>query len=202
MRRLFLSEPWKVGPGINIILVLLRADALGLLTNRGRLPQVLQAPANASATDGVGQRNSPFTTALLKHIVTPGLEVRSMLTRVRADVMAATQDQQIPWDHSSLVRDDVMLVPSDAGPRISSPAPPSASPANCTALAQTASSMTACAMRQAIAPPASARASLPMPARSATSATSGTARASAMSMRSARWGEASETKEPPKSGPH
>src|SRR5690606_33931685 len=41
------------------------------------------------ALDGTG-RNSPFTTALLKHIATPGLEIRSMMTRVRADVLAAT----------------------------------------------------------------------------------------------------------------
>jgi len=53
------------------------------------------------ALDGAG-RNSPFTTALLKHIRTPGLEVRTMLTRVRADVIKATNEQQVPWDHSSL----------------------------------------------------------------------------------------------------
>lgn len=53
------------------------------------------------ALDGRG-RNSPFTAALLKHIGTPGLEVRSMLTRVRADVINATNEKQVPWDHSSL----------------------------------------------------------------------------------------------------
>jgi uncharacterized caspase-like protein len=53
------------------------------------------------ALDGSG-RNSPFTQALLKHIRTPQLEVRSMLTRVRADVIAMTNEKQVPWDHSSL----------------------------------------------------------------------------------------------------
>ncbi|MFD2184329.1 tetratricopeptide repeat protein [Rhodoplanes azumiensis] len=53
------------------------------------------------ALDGDG-RNSPFTAALLKHIRTPALEIRSMLTRVRADVIRATGDRQVPWDHSSL----------------------------------------------------------------------------------------------------
>ena len=53
------------------------------------------------ALDGSG-KNSPFTTAMLKHIRTPGLEIRSMLTRVRADVLKATNEHQIPWDHSSL----------------------------------------------------------------------------------------------------
>ncbi len=56
------------------------------------------------ALDGSG-KNSPFTTAMLNHIRTPGLEIRSMLTRVRADVIKATNQQQVPWDHSSLTGD-------------------------------------------------------------------------------------------------
>src|SRR5262249_59499184 len=44
---------------------------------------------NTVALDGTG-RNSPFTAALLKHIRTPDIEVRTMLTRVRADVVKAT----------------------------------------------------------------------------------------------------------------
>ncbi len=56
------------------------------------------------ALDGSG-KNSPFTTAMLRHIGTPGLEIRSMLTRVRADVIKATNQQQVPWDHSSLTGD-------------------------------------------------------------------------------------------------
>ncbi len=53
------------------------------------------------ALDGEGP-HSPFTTALLDHIDTPGLEVRQMLTRVRQQVIADTNAQQVPWDHSSL----------------------------------------------------------------------------------------------------
>jgi Caspase domain len=65
-----------------------------------------------TALDGAG-RNSPFTAALVKHIATPGLEVRSMMTRVRADVLAATRDKQLPWDHSSLIG-EVVLTPASA----------------------------------------------------------------------------------------
>jgi hypothetical protein len=65
---------------------------------------------NNIALDGEG-RNSPFTAALLKHIKTPGLEVRHMLSRVRADVIEATGDRQVPWDNSSLVG-EVYVVPS------------------------------------------------------------------------------------------
>jgi tetratricopeptide (TPR) repeat protein len=61
------------------------------------------------ALDGDG-RNSPFTTALLKYIATPKLEIGSIMKRVRADVIATTREKQVPWDHSSLVG-DVILVP-------------------------------------------------------------------------------------------
>jgi uncharacterized caspase-like protein len=59
------------------------------------------------ALDGDGA-NSPFAEGLLKYLATPGLEVRQMLTRVRADVARATNDRQVPWDNSSL-RGDVYL---------------------------------------------------------------------------------------------
>jgi uncharacterized caspase-like protein len=87
------------------------------------------------ALDGDG-RNSPFTTALLKHIVTPGLEISSVMKRVRADVVAATRDRQVPWDHSSLIGDVVLVPTADAAtavrPEAVRPAavsPPAAAPA-------------------------------------------------------------------------
>jgi uncharacterized caspase-like protein len=61
------------------------------------------------ALDGEG-RNSPFTAALLKYLATPKLEIGSIMKRVRADVIATTREKQVPWDHSSLVG-DVVLVP-------------------------------------------------------------------------------------------
>jgi len=47
--------------------------------------------------------NSPFSAALSRHIGTPGLEVQQMLTRVRAEVVAATKTKQVPWSNSSLL---------------------------------------------------------------------------------------------------
>lgn len=64
---------------------------------------------NNVALDGNG-RNSPFTAALLRHVTTPGIEIGSVMKRVRADVVRATGEQQVPWDHSSLIG-DVVLVP-------------------------------------------------------------------------------------------
>jgi hypothetical protein len=67
---------------------------------------------NNIAFDGKG-RNSPFTQALLKHLKTPGLEVRTMLARVRGDVIDSTGGKQVPWENSSL-RGEVYLKPSQA----------------------------------------------------------------------------------------
>jgi uncharacterized caspase-like protein len=58
----------------------------------------------AIALDGSGA-NSPFTEALARHVRTPGLEVRQMLTRVRAEVAVETHNKQIPWDNSALLGD-------------------------------------------------------------------------------------------------
>ena len=54
---------------------------------------------NRTAADGTG-RNSPFTQALLKHLPTPGLELRTLMTRVRAEVVNVTGGTQRPevWD--------------------------------------------------------------------------------------------------------
>jgi uncharacterized caspase-like protein len=70
------------------------ATAIGTLITFATNPDTV-------ALDGSG-RNSPFTTALLKHIRMRALEVPTMLTRVRADMIKATNEQQVPWDHSSL----------------------------------------------------------------------------------------------------
>ena len=50
------------------------------------------AKAGMYATDGHG-KNSPFTTSLLKNPVTPGLDVRLALGRVRDEVLAATNHE-------------------------------------------------------------------------------------------------------------
>jgi formylglycine-generating enzyme required for sulfatase activity len=61
-----------------------------------------------TADDGHG-RNSPFTTALLRHIETPGLEVRFLFASVRDDVMEATRREQQPFVYGSLSREQIFL---------------------------------------------------------------------------------------------
>jgi uncharacterized caspase-like protein len=58
----------------------------------------------AVAYDGGGE-NSPYTSALVKHLATPGLEIQSALTRVRGEVTAATDGRQRPWHNASLGRE-------------------------------------------------------------------------------------------------
>jgi TPR repeat protein len=55
------------------------------------------------AFDGSG-RNSPFATALLGRLSTPGADISSMMIAVRNDVFAETGGQQIPADESLLTR--------------------------------------------------------------------------------------------------
>jgi hypothetical protein len=61
-----------------------------------------------TASDGDG-RNSPFTTALLRHIDTPGLEISFLFRRVRDDVMTATKREQQPFVYGSLSREEIYL---------------------------------------------------------------------------------------------
>ena len=56
---------------------------------------------NALAEDGIGL-NSPFTAALVRHLATPGLDLRIPLGRVRDDVVASTRSRQKPYVTSSL----------------------------------------------------------------------------------------------------
>ena len=59
------------------------------------------------ALDGDGQRNVHYT-ALLEHLATPGLDIGALMRRVRADVIAATREKQVPWDHSSLIGEVIL----------------------------------------------------------------------------------------------
>jgi hypothetical protein len=56
------------------------------------------------ARDGEG-RNSPFTAALTKAVSTPGKPLTALMVDVRREVLAATGNKQVPWDHSALVGD-------------------------------------------------------------------------------------------------
>jgi uncharacterized caspase-like protein len=84
------------------------------------------AKAGSVSYDGDGP-NSPFTTALLKYITQPGLDIRLALGKVRDDVLRATDHRQEPYVYGSLGGDNVALVPAIAeAPSAAAAAPPPA----------------------------------------------------------------------------
>jgi uncharacterized caspase-like protein len=90
-----------------------RAIARGLAKIEPNSPNTLiaySAKAGSTAQDGDG-KNSPFSTALSRHITTPGLDVRKAFGFVRDDVLKSTRNQQEPFVYGSLGGDDVALVP-------------------------------------------------------------------------------------------
>lgn len=57
----------------------------------------------STALDGEKDGNSPFTSALLKHIETPEVSITTVMDRVRADVWENTGKKQKPWTNSSII---------------------------------------------------------------------------------------------------
>src|ERR1700693_3528001 len=84
------------------------------------------AKAGSVSYDGDG-RNSPFTTALLKYITQPGLDIRLALGKVRDNVLRATNHRQEPYVYGSLGGENVALVPA---PVAAAPSVATAPPAN------------------------------------------------------------------------
>jgi hypothetical protein len=74
------------------------------------------AKAGSTADDGDGQ-HSPFTTAVLKDLPVPGLDVRLAFGRVRDDVLKSTDNRQEPFVYGSLGGGNVSLVPPPAAPQ-------------------------------------------------------------------------------------
>ncbi len=89
-----------------------------LETGVGTLISFSTQPGNV-ALDGDGA-NSPFTTALLRHMNAPKLDVAIMMRRVRRDVMDATGGRQVPWSNSSLT--DAVYLSGDTGGIVQQPA--------------------------------------------------------------------------------
>ncbi|WP_095204247.1 caspase family protein [Mesorhizobium carmichaelinearum] len=99
----------------------------------GSLIAFATQPGNV-AMDGAG-RNSPFTSALVAHLGTPGQDIMRELIDVRRDVLAATDGKQVPWENSSLTG-EVVLKPLPTEPKaVSAPTSQSTPPDNAVELA-------------------------------------------------------------------
>lgn len=82
--------------------------------------------AGRKVADGEG-RNSPFTTALLKHIEEPGLELIALMKRVREDVVRATAGEQVPSFYISAA-DEAYFVAALPKPAPAQPEPAPVAP--------------------------------------------------------------------------
>jgi hypothetical protein len=103
--------------------VVSRALGRGLIGVEPGKPNTLiafAAKGGSTADDGAGA-NSPFTTALLKHLTTPGQDLRKAFGLIRDDVMKATGDRQEPFVYGSLGGADVSLVPAPEVPKATLP---------------------------------------------------------------------------------
>ena len=89
-----------------------RAMSTGLAKVEPAMSDTLIAYAakdNSVAADGDGE-HSPFTTALLRNLTEPGLDVRLAFGRVRDEVKRATNQRQEPYVYGSLGGGTVSLV--------------------------------------------------------------------------------------------
>ena len=93
----------------------------GEIDERSLPPNTLVAYAQRAgftAEDGVGGSNSPYTTALIRHLPTPGLDIELALRRVRDEVLRATKNKQEPFKYGSLGGAEIALIakPAEAEP--------------------------------------------------------------------------------------
>jgi hypothetical protein len=77
---------------------------------------IYAAKDGTTADDGVGRPHSPFTQALLKHIATPGTEVRILFGRIGEDVATVTGRQQLPHLYGTLGGKEFYLLPKTQAP--------------------------------------------------------------------------------------
>ena len=80
----------------------------------GRFIGYATAADDVAADGPAGDQNSPFTKALLSHIVRPGLSVPGMFQKVIQSVYDATGGRQVPWQASSLRGDPIYLASAAA----------------------------------------------------------------------------------------
>ncbi len=76
----------------------------GLAAMRGRSGTYIAYAAEPGkvALDGQGE-NSPFSTAIAKHLPKVGLTVEQIFNEVRRDVYLSTSGMQLPWSESALL---------------------------------------------------------------------------------------------------
>ena len=98
---------------------------LARIEPKGDMLVAYSARAGTLAQDGKGT-HSPYAEALLKHMMTPGLDVRVMFGKVRDQVLLATSQEQEPFIYGSLSGEVIPLAPevrAAKAPATAAPAP-------------------------------------------------------------------------------
>lgn len=80
------------------------------------------AKAGSISYDGDGV-NSPYATALIRHLAEPGLDIRIALGRVRDDVVSMTGGRQEPFIYGSLGGNNISLVSPTVTQKVEPPLP-------------------------------------------------------------------------------
>jgi hypothetical protein len=119
-----LGQMDAAGNGMNIVILdacrnnpfarSFRSNSRGLaqvIAPTGSFISYATAPGNVAA-DGEGD-NGLFTAKLLEHMKTPGLKLEDVFKRVRSDVQRESNDQQVPWDSSSVTGDFFFVPPAE-----------------------------------------------------------------------------------------
>lgn len=121
--RLVILDACRDNPFLAGIKRTLATRSVGRGLARPDLPQTgslvaYSAAAGQTASDGEeGQVNSPYVTALVKHLATPDVEVNLFFRRVRAEVLRTTHQRQEPATYESLPADRfVFRLPSSVAP--------------------------------------------------------------------------------------
>ena len=99
-RTLAASLPKSRSLGAGLAPIEARSDGVGT----GGILIAYATDPGAIAFDGNGV-DSPYSTALARHLTEPGVEIQSALTRVRGEVTETTQGRQRPWHNASLGRE-------------------------------------------------------------------------------------------------
>lgn len=101
---------------------------------------VYAAKHGTMAKDGPFGGNSPFASALLKHLPTPDLEIRLLFGRIRDEVWEATDNTQEPHFYNNFGGQERFLVSSSMAQAVKPEAPKSAeTPTSCQVSPLTAS---------------------------------------------------------------
>jgi formylglycine-generating enzyme required for sulfatase activity len=91
----------------------------------GTIIQYATAKGSVARDQDDNRQNGLYTSKLMDHILTPGLEVRKMFSLVREDVYKASNKDQLPWEANSMMGGDFYFKPlyADGSTTIIKPQP-------------------------------------------------------------------------------